>query len=130
MKGKSLEGMDDTHEVAKNVNSVDFFLTHMVEHRPFIWLVISLLSCPVQSASCERLFKYFSFLHTKARNRLSDPIRKHLTMITHDMIRNCGTDDVQNNCRKKGIKNRMVVLREYNRLDDIFYYVIKPVVFS
>ena len=30
MKGKSLEGMDDTDEVAKNFNPVDFFLPHMV----------------------------------------------------------------------------------------------------
>ena len=40
-------------------------------------------------------------------------------MITHDMIRKYGTDYVQNNQKQKGSKNRMVVSREYNRLDDI-----------
>ena len=79
MKGKSLEGMYDTDEVVKNVDPVDFFLPHMIEHRPFIRLAIFLLSCPVQSSSCERLFKYFSFFHTKARNRLIDPI-SHASM--------------------------------------------------
>ena len=111
--------MDDTDEVAKNVDPVDFFLPDMIEHRPFIRIAIFLLSCPVQSASCERLLKDFAFFHTKARNRLSDPIRKRLTMIKHDMIRKYGTDDVQNNRKQKGSKNRMVVSREYNRLDDI-----------
>ena len=111
--------MDDTDEVAKNVDPVDFFLPHMIEHRRFIRLAIFLLSCPVQSASCDRLFKYFAFFRTKARNRLSDPIRKRLTMIKHNIIRKYGTDDVQNNRKQKGSKNRMVVSREYNRLDDI-----------
>ena len=111
--------MDDTDEVAKNVDPVDFFLPHMIEHPPFIRLAVFLLSCPVQSASCERLLKDFAFFHTKARNRLSDPIRKRLTMIKHDIIRNYGTGDVQNNQKQKVSKNRMVVSREYNRLDDI-----------
>ena len=119
MKGKYLEGMDDTDEVAKNVDPIDFFLPHMIEHRPFIRLAIFILSCPVQSASCECLFKDFAFLHTKARNRLSEPIRKRLTMIKHDMIRKYGNDDVQNNRKQKSSKNRMVVSREYNRLDAI-----------
>ena len=44
MKGKSLEGMDDTDDVVKNVDPVDFFLPHMIEHRPFIRLDIFLLS--------------------------------------------------------------------------------------
>ena len=111
MKGKSLEVMDDTDEVAKNVDPVDFFLPDMIEHRPFIRIAIFLLSCPVQSASCERLFKDFFFFHTKARNRLSDPIRKRLTMIKHDIIRKYRTDDVQNNQKQKVSKNRMVVSR-------------------
>ena len=34
MKGKYLEGMDDTDEVAKNVNPFDLFLPHMIEHSP------------------------------------------------------------------------------------------------
>ena len=119
MKGKSLEGMDDTDEVDKNVDPVDFFLPHMIKHRPFIRVAIFLLICPVQSASCERLLKDFAFFHTKARNRLSDPIRKRLTMINHDMIRKYGIDNVQNNRKKKESKNRTVVSREYSRLDDI-----------
>ena len=119
MKGKSLEGMDDTDEVAKNVDPVDVFLPHMIQHRPFIRLAIFILSCPVQSASCERLIKKIAFFHTKARNHLSEPIRKRLTMIKHDMILNYGTDFVQNNWKQKGSKNRSVVSREYNWLDDI-----------
>ena len=43
-------------------------------------------------------------------------------MIKHNMIRKYGTDDVQNNRKQKGKKNRMVVSREYNRLDDIVEY--------
>ena len=101
MKGKSLEGMDDTDEAAKNVDPIDFFLPHMIEHRPFIRLAIFLLSCPVQSAPCERLFKDFAFFDTKTRNRLSDPIRKRLNMIRHDMIRKYGADDVQNKRKKR-----------------------------
>ena len=109
MKGKYLGGMDDTDEVVKNVDPVGFFLPHMIEHRHFICLAIFLLSFPVQSVSCERLFKKFNFFHTKARNRMSDPIRKRLTVIKHDMIRKYGTDDVQNNRNQKVSKNRMVV---------------------
>ena len=44
MKRKYFEGMDDTDEVAKNFDPVDFFLPHMIEHRPFIQLDIFLLS--------------------------------------------------------------------------------------
>ena len=40
-------------------------------------------------------------------------------MIKSDMIRKCGTYDVQNNRKQKGSKNRMVVSKEYNRLDNI-----------
>ena len=40
-------------------------------------------------------------------------------MIKHDMIQKYGTDNVQNNRKQKGSKNRMVVSREYNWLDDI-----------
>ena len=97
--------MDNTDEVAKNIDPVDFFLPHMIEHRPFIWIAIFLLSCPVQSESSERLFKDFDFFHTKTRIRPSDPIRKRLTMIKHDMIRKYGTDDVQNNRKQKGSNN-------------------------
>ena len=104
--------MDDTDEVAKNVIPVDFFLPHMIDHRPFIWLAIFILSFPVQSALCERLFKDFAFFYKKARNLLSDPIRKRLTMIKHDMIQKYGIDDVQNNRKQKGSKKRMVVSRE------------------
>ena len=104
MKVKSLLGMDDTDEVAKNVNPFDFFLPHMIEHIPFIRIDIFLFSCPVQSLLCERLFKDFAFFHTKARNCLSDPIRKLLTMIKHDMIQKYRTDDVQNNRKQKGRK--------------------------
>ena len=32
MKGKYLEGMDDTDEVANNFDPVDFFLPHMIDH--------------------------------------------------------------------------------------------------
>ena len=119
MKGKSLEGMDDTNEVVNNVDPVDFFLQHMIEHRPFIRIAIFLLSCPVQSESCESLYKDFTFFHTKARNCLSDLIRKQLTMIKHDMIRKYVTDNFQNNRKQKGSKNQMVISREYNRLDSI-----------
>ena len=61
MKGKYLEGMDDTDEVAKNVNPVDLLLPHMIEHRPFIRLGIFILSCPIQSALCERISKDSAF---------------------------------------------------------------------
>ena len=50
---------------------------------------------------------------------MSDPIKKRLAMIKHDMIRKYVTDDVQNNRKQKGSKNRMVLSREHNRLDDI-----------
>ena len=43
-------------------------------------------------------------------------------MIKHDMIRKYRTYDVQNNRKQKGSKNRMVVSREYRRLDDIVEY--------
>ena len=111
--------MDGTDEVDKNFDPVDFFLPHMIKHRSFIQIDIFLLSCPVQLASCESLFKDFAFFHTKSINSLSDPIRKRLTMIKHDMIQKYGTGDVQNNQNQKGSKNLMVVSREYHRLDNI-----------
>ena len=62
MKGKSLEVMYDTNEVAKNVNPVDFFLPHMIKYIPFIRIAIFLLSCPVQkhrlSASSKILLSF------------------------------------------------------------------------
>ena len=61
MKGKYLEGMDDTDEVAKNFDPVDFFLPHIIYHRPFIRISIFLLSCPIQSALCERISKDSAF---------------------------------------------------------------------
>jgi hypothetical protein len=43
----------------------------MTEHAEITNLSMFLLDCPVQAATCERLFKEFACLHTKLRNRLS-----------------------------------------------------------
>jgi hAT family C-terminal dimerisation region len=47
-----------------------------------------LLSCPVQSASCERLFKEFARQHTKSRNRLSHTTVFHQSVVVYDMQQN------------------------------------------
>jgi hypothetical protein len=51
-------------------NAVDFWLEHTVEHPGLANLAVHFLCCPVQSASCERLFKDYALFRTKARNRL------------------------------------------------------------
>ena len=56
----------------EQINPVEFWARNAIEHPELARLGQYLLSCPVQSANCERLFKSWVLFHTKARNRL-DP---------------------------------------------------------
>ena len=74
-----------------------------------------LLDCPIQRASCERLFKYFGRYHIKVRNKLHASTTLKSTQILHDIRRTYPEEN------KPGsgtfTRNRMVRATEYSCLN-------------
>ena len=65
----------------KKENVVEWWEENAVELPEILNLAKFLLDCPIQSASCERLFKDFGRYHTKVRNKIFE---KPLTWGTLD----------------------------------------------
>lgn len=77
-----------------------------------------LLGCPVQSATCERLFKDFAQYLTKTRNRLSRDKLVQSTMIKYDMREKYPDDyDGSNGTVLHSQKNRHVNPEEHIRTE-------------
>ena len=96
-------------------NPVDWYVLHDQDYPEMSRLAVFLLGAPVQSASCERLFKDYTRFHTKERNRLTAQKTHNLTVIKHDMKRRYPND------YKAGsgtfTKNRLVSADKYKRVD-------------
>jgi hypothetical protein len=128
LKGETLGSVDAPEEGMESVvDGVEFWLQYKEEHPGFVSLATFLLCAPVQSASCERLFKDFALYHTKHRNRMNSPTYLKQTQIKHDMVRMYGPADAQ---RETGVgkspnrivpakvrksSNRIVPAKEYDR---------------
>jgi hypothetical protein len=76
-----------------------------------------LLSCPVQSASCERVFKNYSAFHTKKRNHLGSKKTYRMTKIKYYLDNKYkdpkGANGNKNNTQRK---NKSVVSDEHIRI--------------
>ena len=69
----------------KKENLVKWWEENAVELPEILKLAKFLLDCPIQSASCERLFKDFGRYHTKVRNKLDASTTLKSTQILHDI---------------------------------------------
>jgi hypothetical protein len=79
-------------------------------------LAMFLLDANIQAANCERLFKEFSRLHTKVRNRL-DPMTTHkMAQVKYDVRRKYRNGD-HFDTATKGSTNRFVSADEHPRKD-------------
>lgn len=92
----------------------DWWRRQKVEFPAIANLAMFLLDAPVQSASCERLFKEFSRLHTKSRNRL-DPQTTHMMAQVKYNVRRKYRDDLTS--ANKRSTNRYISPDEHCRLD-------------
>ena len=96
---------------------VDWWMRQIDEFPAIATLAIFLLDAPVQSASCERLFKEFSRLHTKARNRLHPQTTHMMALVKYDVKRRYQEEDPGFNSKKTGSTNRFISPLEHRRTD-------------
>ena len=73
------------NEMDARDNPVGFWLVQSQEFPVLSLFASFLLCCPVQSASCERMFKDWQFYHTKTRNQLAGDKILKLMQIKRDM---------------------------------------------
>jgi hypothetical protein len=119
LKGGMLTSVDEPLEGMESVvDGVEFWLQYKDEHPGFVNLAIFLLCAPIQSASCERLFKDFALYHTKHRNRMNPPTYLKQTQIKHDMVQMYGPADAQRETGVRKSSNRIVPAKEYCRIRD------------
>jgi hypothetical protein len=78
-------------------------------------LATRILSVVCQSASCERLFKDFAMVHTKARNRMSKSTTEAITRVKHELVAKKKAAATMKPQEKT--KKRIVEPRERRRLD-------------
>ena len=108
----NLAGMA-TYQGENEENVVEWWEENAVEFPEIANLAKFLLDCPIQSASCERLFKDFDRFHTKVRNKLHASTTLKSTQILHDIRRKYPEEN------KPGsgtfTRNRMVNPEEYDR---------------
>ena len=84
--------------------------------RSFLKFVRFLFDCPVQGATCNRLFKEFSRFLTKSRNRLGTDKLVKSTMIKYDMKKKYESDYDYTN-KLQSSKNRAVNATEHKRVE-------------
>ena len=85
---------------------VDWYLENRACGEAFCRFAAWILGAPVQSASCERLFKDFALFNTKSRNRLSQAKMEKSTLIKHDMQVVYGSDDTDTTGHGGGKKKK------------------------
>lgn len=91
-----------------------FWLINASELPELSRLATFLLCCTVQSADCERVFKDFDLIHTKARNRLN-PVKTRMThQIKTDLRRQ---RPVNSNYTSSNVANKVISSDEPERLD-------------
>ena len=71
----------------KKENVVEWWEENAVELPELSNMAKFLLDCPIQSASCERLFKDFGRYHIKVQNKLHASTTLKSTQIIHDIRR-------------------------------------------
>jgi hypothetical protein len=91
---------------------------------PFTRFAIYVLNAPIQSASCERLFKDFSRYHTKTRNRLSREKMLKSTHIKYDLKEKYPSQQDASTTRRKSNaawdnahRNRFIAPEEHPRIE-------------
>ncbi|OQR85546.1 hypothetical protein ACHHYP_11709 [Achlya hypogyna] len=77
-------------------------------------LAMRILSVVCQSASCERLFKDFAMIHTKARNRMSKTTTVAITRVKHELVAKKKTAATK---PPEKTKKRIIHPQERRRLD-------------
>jgi len=85
IRGKPVMGSFPYDPMSFTSLSAYFQENEAVNGKAFTRFAVFLFSCPVQGASCERLFKDFNRYHTKTRNRLSRAKMVMSTQIKYDM---------------------------------------------
>jgi hypothetical protein len=91
------------------------------EHHEIANLSMFLLDCPVQAATCERLFKEFARLHTKLRNRLSSKTVHNMTQVKFN-VRHKYPEDLAKKAasanKRGGLAPKNVIsAKEHTRID-------------
>ena len=119
------DGMGMMPFSASEDNVVEWWNVHSKETALLSKLAVFLLSAPVQSADCERLFKDYDFTHTKVRNRLKMQTVHNCTIIRHGIQMRRRKEKAAQLKRdgglkviKKPFKNRFVNPEQYPAAED------------
>ena len=81
LTGKNMTGIQDDY--ATGEDAVEWWVMQSSEYPEMAELAMFLLDCPVQAATCERIFKEFSRFHTKRRANLINETTFRLTQVKH-----------------------------------------------
>jgi hypothetical protein len=92
-------------------DAVGWWLQHRLEHQGIVRVATFILCAPVQSASCERMFKTITFFHSKVRNRLSGEKYMKMTRVKHFLGKKKGSTFTQ--------KNRIEGAEELDRINGV-----------
>ena len=96
---------------------VDWWMRQRDEFPSIAALAMFLLDAPVQSASCERLFKEFSRFHTKGRNRLHPRTTHMMAQVKYRLRRRYNDENLRIDSETKRSTNRFISPIEHTRTD-------------
>jgi hypothetical protein len=112
-----LSAIDDSYD-PKNDDPVEWWKLQQCEFPEMSNFAMFLLSCPVQSASCERIFKNYSAFHTKKRNHLDSQQTYKMTLVKYN-LRNKYNKRKEKKGGTKRRKNKDVNATQHNRINRI-----------
>jgi hypothetical protein len=96
---------------------VEWWRDLLVEYGPLANLAMFLLDAPVQSATCERIFKNYAAFHTKKRNQLGNKKVYKMTQVKYNMSSKYGSDEqTQKNQKVTLQKNKAISPIEHKKI--------------
>ena len=110
---------------------VEWWSNLMVEYGPLANLARFLLDAPVQSATCEEIFKHYASFHTKKRNQLGSRKVYMMTQVKYHMKTKYVSQQETNKAIKVNIqKNKAVSPVEHKKViaeDEKLHYLHEDV---
>jgi hypothetical protein len=116
LKGTSMGGITAAFDATTD-DPVEWWGDLLVEYGPLATLAMFLLDAPVQSATCEQIFKNYAAFHTKKRNQLGNQKVYQMTQVKYNMSAKYGST-MQSEKREKVSqqKNKAVSPEEHKKI--------------
>ena len=116
LKGTSMGGITSDFD-AMTDDPVEWWSDLLVEYGPLANFAMFLLDAPVQSATCEEIFKHYAAFHTKKRNQLGSTKVYKMTQVKYNMTSKYGSQPEKNKEEKiSRQKNKAVSPIEHKKV--------------